>query len=391
MAVGDAQRRSLAGDRFTKGDDTPFDATASETSTEAKALTMVTPPPSPAGSSFAENADVLPCIYGVSDRVAQLDKLDDIFEYIASAATRLTQSDAAAIHIFDFTSGMLQLAWKTGAVQGRQPQAVVRVGQGLLGSVVKSGHPYGPGMTSPNNNDTAQQLEDLAEFGAVLCAPMNARGRSFGCITVSRDGSQPYGERDLLLLNILAAEAVHAAEKARLARELRAQATMDPLTGLLNEGALMQKLAPEVARSQRRHQPLSVLLVDVDDLAGYNDAHGALMGDKLLHDLTRVLCSHCRKIDFVGRLGGDEFIIVAPQTDIGGALALSDKIQTALGRFAFLSSHAAEPYHATCCIGIASFPEHGVSAEELVDNARRALETSQHRGKNRTSAWSRSL
>lgn len=349
---------------------------------------MLTPPPVPASSSLAENAQILPYIYGVTDCVAQLEKLDDVFAYILGTATRLTQADTATLHIFDFKSGTLQLARGINTGHGRHCQTILHIGQGLIGRVVRSGRAYRSKIPLADTSNTDRELANLDEAGEVLCVPLRARGRSFGCITVFRDRHQPFGEQELLLLNILAAEAVHAVEKARLIRELQAQATVDPLTGLLNKSTLAQKLAMEVLRSQRRHQPLSVLHIDVDDFAAFNDVHGCLMGDKLLHDFTRILCDHCRKIDLVGRLEGDDFIIVAPQTDTGGALALADKIQSALRQFAFLSSRADEIHHATCCIGIATFPEHGISADELMENARQALRASKRRGKNRTSVWS---
>jgi diguanylate cyclase (GGDEF)-like protein len=130
-----------------------------------------------------------------------------------------------------------------------------------------------------------------------------------------------------------------------------------------------------------------VIFIDLDNFKTFNDQHGHLLGDKMLHDFSRVLREHCRRIDVIGRFGGDEFVIVAPQTDSKGALALADKIQHAVTNFPFVSSIADASVHTTCSIGIASLPQDSKRADELLNNADQALYASKRRGKGCTSAW----
>lgn len=349
---------------------------------------MATPPPFSTSISHGANRDILSHLQAVADCIIEFEDLDDVLEHIASAATHLTQADAATVHIFDFESGTLNLVRGYDFGASRHFQPTLRIGEGLLGTVVRSGRAYKSGDAPADPAMTDKDCAGIDKPGAVLCVPMYARGRTFGCITVYRNHRQAFGEQDLPLLNILAAEATQAVEKARLVGELQAQATLDALTGLLNKASLVQKLDMEVSRSLHRHQPVSLVYIDVDNFKAYNDVHGCLMGDKLLHDFTRVVCDHCRKIDLVGRLQGDDFIIVAPQTDTGGALALAGKIQRAVDQFSFLSSRADESYHTTCSIGVATFPEHGIITAELLERAGQALHASKRRGTSHVSIWS---
>lgn len=341
----------------------------------------------PGHLSDVDNAQILNRIFMIAERMIVFDGLDDVFEHIVKTAVTLTHADAATIRVFDFNTGTLNIVKGYGVTNGFMSQPPVRVGEGVTGTVVQTGRPYS------SSNVLSEPLVKNADFArlegirSVLCVPMNTRENTIGCITVYRKSGQNFADHDLLLLSIFASEAVEAVEKARLIGELQAQATFDSLTGLYNKRSLLQKLGVEVARSQRHKQPLSVLFMDLDDFKGYNDTHGHLMGDKLIHDFTRLVREHCRKMDLIGRFGGDEFVIVAPQTDGTGALALAEKVQQAIHQHTFISSRVDEFYRTTCSIGIAAFPEQSSDAEQLLERADRALFASKRRGKGCASLW----
>ena len=113
----------------------------------------------------------------------------------------------------------------------------------------------------------------------------------------------------------------------KLNRQLHAQAIRDPLTGLYNRLALMQQLNQGVARAERRGEPLSLLLIDVDHFKSFNDGFGHLQGDEALRQIAEILRVTAREADSAARFGGEEFVLVLPATTAAGALALAERIR----------------------------------------------------------------
>ncbi|HVB34497.1 MAG TPA: diguanylate cyclase [Patescibacteria group bacterium] len=167
------------------------------------------------------------------------------------------------------------------------------------------------------------------------------------------------------------------------AREaLRFQATHDPLTGLWNHGELLRILDRELARANRAHQPLSLLMVDLDHFKQVNDIYGHLVGDEVLVEGSRRLLSSVRAYDVVGRCGGEEFLIVVPAIDGPAATSLGLRIVTHLGNHPFETSSG--PVWVTVSVGVASSsPAEPLSSVGLIRAADTALYRAKQNGRNR--------
>ncbi|MDH4273877.1 MAG: sensor domain-containing diguanylate cyclase [Gammaproteobacteria bacterium] len=330
------------------------------------------------------NDKILNRIFMITERMIVFDGLDDVLSHIAKTAIALTQAEAATLRVFDLATGTLNIIQSHGLTEGFKEQPAIHIGEGITGTVVMTGQPY---FTTDALQDSLCKNADVAQMEgihALLCVPMKTRNGTLGCITVYRRTTDPFREHDLLLLSIFSSEAVEAIEKARLLDELKKQATLDPLTGLLNKRALLDDLAVELDRSARHATSLALLFVDLDGFKQFNDTHGHILGDKLLHDFTQLLRAHCRKIDHIGRFGGDEFVVIAPQTNEQGASSLAEKLRQALANHSFLTSAAISSYRTTCSIGVA-ICEPGVtkSAEQFLREADDAMYVSKRAGKNR--------
>lgn len=162
--------------------------------------------------------------------------------------------------------------------------------------------------------------------------------------------------------------------KERVDREMRLLATTDPLTGVLNRRAFMQRADQEWSLAQRNQLPLALLMVDVDHFKAVNDRHGHSAGDLALVQVAHTLVSRLRKQDSVCRYGGEEFCILLPCTDSKGALALAEIIRTAIGNTPLAVADA--NITLTVSIGVASIHFLHPSCEEdvtalfeLADNA----------------------
>jgi len=156
----------------------------------------------------------------------------------------------------------------------------------------------------------------------------------------------------------------------------------DPLTGLFNRSQLFVTLDQEVSRTRRSDRGFCLLMIDLDGLKTINDTGGHLRGDQVLRVLGTVISGSIRAVDSAYRYGGDEFVVLLPETDIVGAFVVAEKIR--LGAEDLDTTMGAEP-HASVSIGLVSHPEDGLSAEELMVAADRAMYQAKSLGKNQIS------
>ena len=110
-----------------------------------------------------------------------------------------------------------------------------------------------------------------------------------------------------------------------------AQATVDPLTGIANRQTVLTRVDEELARASRYHRPLSLILVDIDHFKRCNDTHGHIAGDAILRHVAQLLSANVRTVDLAGRYGGEEFLIVLPETDPDAAASLAEKLRRIVG------------------------------------------------------------
>ncbi len=145
-----------------------------------------------------------------------------------------------------------------------------------------------------------------------------------GIIYVSYDQPQPFAPARRRLLHTLASHAAVAIANAQRLEGINRAAITDALTESPNHHHLMDRLDEEIGRARRSGHPLVVMMLDVDDFKTVNDAYGHTMGDAILRQLARTLRETLRSTDTVGRYGGDEFLILRPETDQSGAAVVAD-------------------------------------------------------------------
>ncbi|MEB2343434.1 MAG: diguanylate cyclase [Deltaproteobacteria bacterium] len=175
----------------------------------------------------------------------------------------------------------------------------------------------------------------------------------------------------------------------RLQAELREKnatlarlSTTDPVTGLRNRRYATEFLALEVLRAVRYHTPLAVLLLDLDHFKRVNDTHGHRVGDAVLQVVADTLRATLRSTDVAGRYGGEEFLVVLPQTERAGAVALAERVRAAIEETA-IDVGGPAPVSVTVSIGVAALDERTGSAEQLVERADGALYAAKDAGRNR--------
>jgi len=161
--------------------------------------------------------------------------------------------------------------------------------------------------------------------------------------------------------------------------EQRLKALIDPLTGLPNRAAWSERLAHEVAQWQAHGNPLLIAMLDLDHFKRINDGYGHMAGDKVLKIIAAQLTKHLRPGDFVARFGGEEFVLLIPNTPLPAGLQLLEKLRAAIEACPF--HFKGEPVTLTASIGVAPFAL-GERSEQVLKRADEALYRAKHKGRN---------
>ena len=218
--------------------------------------------------------------------------------------------------------------------------------------------------------------DDAKRFELPVATP-NSR---FGILILYAD---ELGEDALIASRALVAQGANALENARLHEAAARQAISDELTGLANRRHSEERLVAEIARSERYDTPLGVIVGDIDEFKAANDTHGHAFGDLVLQRFADVLRERLRDVDLIGRWGGEEFLIVLPETTLDGAIEAAERIRTGFEAVELGPEDAR--VRVTASFGVAGFVR-GNDALELVRAADDALYEAKRRGKNRVTA-----
>src|SRR5215207_1114040 len=186
---------------------------------------------------------------------------------------------------------------------------------------------------------------------------------------------------DLPIMSIFAKQIGVSLERARLFQEVQSLALTDPLTGLQNRRSLFELGRVEFARMQRMKRSFCCMMLDLDHFKKINDEYGHLIGDHVLQEFARRCKNLVREVDLVGRYGGEELIILLPETDIPTSMQVAERLCTSI---------ASEPIKifnkeisVTVSIGVATQDENTTDLETLIARADQAMYIAKHKGRNR--------
>jgi|GEM_PF-1654099 len=247
----------------------------------------------------------------------------------------------------------------------------------------------------------SQQIRDLKEEyylhenGAGFTLPINRNQQLLGFLIVGDVHFPEYTQRYLNLALSMTGVFGLAIENSRHFYEIKQQqeeahrlAITDSLTGIFNRRHLFFLAENELERSRRYHHPLAVLMIDLDEFKEVNDRYGHLVGDQVLQTTSFIIRQSLRKVDICGRYGGEEFVILMPETDHEKALQAAERLRQTIAEFPILLSD--ENISVTTSIGVACCDsQDDLHLEILLNRADEALYQSKHLGRNRVCVWER--
>ena len=224
--------------------------------------------------------------------------------------------------------------------------------------------------------------EEAGPEEAAVALPLRRGNRPIGvlCLYGRRAGGD-FTADEVLLLGSLVNQAETAIENTFLYEEATRLSITDGLTGLWNRRLFDLRLSEELQRAIRFQEPFGVLLIDLDHFKAVNDRHGHQAGDAVLIELARRLTDATREVDVVTRFGGEEFALILPKTPVPGTMRLAAKVREVVAAEPFMAGSTSIPV--TVSVGAAAYPDHGLSAPELIAAADAALYRAKEGGRDR--------
>jgi diguanylate cyclase (GGDEF)-like protein len=235
----------------------------------------------------------------------------------------------------------------------------------------------------PPSRPVAADADGVYALAVPLVARLGRR-RSLehvGVITIARR-SRPFDDSEIELFAYLAGQAAVSIENADLHETVQRQAVTDELTGLSNLRHFHDSLAGEIERTRRFNQPVSLVMLDIDDFKAVNDTYGHQQGDIVLSKVASVLRELSRDIDEPARYGGEEMAVILPQTDLEGAELAAERMRAAIEALQIERIDGEDPLGVTASFGVASLPECAKDKESLIAEADAALYRAKRGGKN---------
>jgi diguanylate cyclase (GGDEF)-like protein len=282
--------------------------------------------------------------------------------------------DHIGIGIFDYTRKEIEIRAEAG-VSANTLGKRIPLGTGILGRVARTGE-----SALLQSTGSTQLQGVLPDARAVLCLPITYGETLLGVLNIESREENALAPEDVLIMNTLADLLATALHNSFVFQKLQQQSITDGLTGVKTRRFLWEALSSEWKRASRSGRPFSVVLMDLDKFKDVNDTLGHLEGDLVLARVGRLLEQKCRQSNVVARYGGDEFIILMPETGVEQARTLAERLRQWLSTDPMLQDHMI-----TGSFGVASFPLHGFTAEEIIRVADAGMYISKHAGGDRVS------
>ncbi len=239
----------------------------------------------------------------------------------------------------------------------------------IVENVLQTGSPY-------VNNSYAFELR--APFGkestsirSILCFPLQLRGERIGVIELINRKEGGFTGEDERLIQMLIHPITVAVRTIHMFEYSERLTVTDDLTKVFNYRYLMGYLVSEVKRCLRYKKKLSLLFIDVDGFKRINDTFGHLVGSRALAELAQVFRKIVRETDVIGRYGGDEFVVILPDTPLSGAMVIAERIRKKVEDYEFVAQNV--NIRMTVSLGVANCPKHTLTAEGLIKKADAAM------------------
>lgn len=252
---------------------------------------------------------------------------------------------------------------------------------------VRSGQDFIVGDVTADYRCPNQEVNQAE--GSYMCAPISTGGAVLGWIHLVSMQKHFFTTERCFMINSYISTIAPSISNLRLIKSHRNMAMRDSLTGLYNRRFLEEAMSAQVSFAERYSQPLSLIMIDIDHFKRFNDLYGHKQGDDIMQKVSNILMDTARDSDIVSRYGGEEFVIILPNTTKEGGIKLSEKIRHAIETKTLLNMNGVKEV-TTVSIGLSTYPEDAADIMDLMRQVDIALYQSKENGRNMVTATSSS-
>jgi diguanylate cyclase (GGDEF)-like protein len=294
--------------------------------------------------------------------------LDSILQTIMEKMAEYFRPDTWSLLMVDEEKDELYFAIAVGAASEVLSKARLKVGEGIVGWVAK----HGQALIVPDvqaDPRFSSRLDEMTRLQtrSVICVPLRSKHRVLGVIQLV-NANVEMSEQELFFLQALCDYAAISIENAKAVEKIQELTITDDCTGLFNARHLHKTLETEVYRSARFGYQFSVIFIDLDHFKQVNDTHGHLVGSRLLAEVGYLVKAQLRLIDFAFRYGGDEFVILLPQTSKDQAVVVAKRLQDSLRAGTFCIEQGLN-LNVRASMGLATFPHDARTPHDIIRQA----------------------
>jgi len=328
-------------------------------------------------SELEKSQAQLHTIYENSRALASLLDSESVVREVMRIMGEVLGYDSAAI-IFRDRSGKLYFrARSADGENSHHPRPCPVEGTELVTKIIELGEP----ACLKNIYSRFDYKPLSAQSRSLMLVPLASHGITMGVLVAEAVDENRFHDKDIQMLTIVARSAALALENAELHRRTEELTVNDELTETFNYRYFVQKLQEEKRRAVRYNLPLSLIMVDIDWFKKLNDSYGHEVGNLVLKRLSDIIKKCIRDVDVFCRYGGEEFVIILPQTPQVEATQIAERIRGQIEKTKIDAAKAGQ-LKVTVSVGVTSFPENGKSQDDLLAVADQALYRAKGEGRN---------
>ena len=321
------------------------------------------------GTETARQAQELHIFHDVAKALTSSLDLDSILQTIMEKMAEYFRPDTWSLLMVDEAKMELYFAIAVGSASDALKNVRLKVGEGIAGHVAK----YGEKLVVPDvraDKRFTRRIDEMTqlETHSIICVPLKSKLRVLGVIQLVNVDMQHFSHEEEFFLQALCDYAAIAIENARSVEKIQELTITDDCTGLFNARHLYKTLETEVYRSARFGYEFSVVFIDLDHFKQVNDTHGHLIGSKLLAEIGYLIKAQLRLIDFAFRYGGDEFVVLLPQTGKDSALVVARRLRDSLRASCFCKEEGLN-LNVRASMGLATYPHDAKTPHDIIRQA----------------------
>jgi diguanylate cyclase (GGDEF)-like protein len=330
---------------------------------------MKEPRMSEAGTQSVRQSQEIAIFHDVAKALTSSLDLDSILQTTMEKMAEYFRPDTWSLLMVDEKQDELYFAIAVGDAADSLKNVRVKMGEGIAGWVAKHGEAV---FSDDVDRDPrfCKRIDEAThwETRSVIAVPLRSRLRVLGVIQLVNVDRSQFNEQEVFFLQALCDYAAIAIENARWVEKIQELTITDDCTGLFNARHLYKTLETEVYRSGRFGYEFSLLFIDLDHFKQVNDTHGHLIGSKLLAEIGYLVKAQLRLIDYAFRYGGDEFVVLLPQTSKDQAVVVAKRLRDAMRASCFCTEENLN-LNVRASIGVATFPHDARTAHDIIRQA----------------------